>query len=99
MNARWKHPFTYVVAGPKECCKTTFVTRLLRHASMMIEASPEKTMWSYSEWQSTYAKMNLANLHFEEGLPNASLFDPKSKNLVTIDDLKVETENRHFGSS
>ena len=43
MDARWKHPFTSVVAGPTGCSKTTFVTRLLRHASTMIEATPDKT--------------------------------------------------------
>ena len=36
--------------------------------------------------------MNLPDLHFEEGLPNASLFDPKTRNLVVIDDLMAESD-------
>ena len=36
MDPRWKHPFTYIVAGPTGCGKTTFVPRLLRKASTMI---------------------------------------------------------------
>ena len=74
--------------------KTTFVTRLLRHASTMIEAPPEKTTWCYGEWQNAYATMNLSDLQFEEGLPNASSFDPATKNLEVIDDLMAETDGR-----
>ena len=38
--------------------------------------------------------MNLPNLQFEEGLPNASLFNPKTRNLIVIDDLMAETESQ-----
>ena len=42
MDARWKHPFTCIVAGPTGCGKSTFVTRMLRHAAAMIDPPPEK---------------------------------------------------------
>ena len=41
MDPLWKHPFTCIVAGPTGCGKTTFVTRLLRNASTMIDPSTE----------------------------------------------------------
>ena len=94
MDARWKHPFTCVIAGPTGCGKSTFVTRLLLHASMTMNPPPEKMTWCYGEWQSAYASMSMPNLQFEEGLPNASLFDPKTRNLVVIDDLMAETDGR-----
>ena len=37
--------------------------------------------------------MNLPDMHFEEGLPNASSFDPATRNLVVIDDLMTEKES------
>ena len=37
MGARWKHPFTCIVAGPTGCGKSTFVSRMLRHAAAMID--------------------------------------------------------------
>ena len=51
MDPRWQHPFTCIVAGPTGCGKTTFVARLLRNASAMIDPPPERVTWYYSEWQ------------------------------------------------
>ena len=76
------------------CGKATFVTRLLRHPSTMIDAPPEKTTWSYGEWQTAYATINLPELQFAEGLPNASSLDPATRNLVVRDDLMTETDGR-----
>ena len=94
MDARWKHPFTCVIAGPTGYGKSTFVTRLLRLASTMMDPPPEKMTRCYGEWQSAYASMNIPNLQFDEGLPNASLFDPNTRNLFVIDDLMAETDGR-----
>ena len=49
MDPRWKHPFTCIFAGPTGCGKTTFVARLLRNASTMIDASPVLVTWYYGE--------------------------------------------------
>ena len=40
MDARWKHPFTCIVAGPTGCGISTFVTHMLRHAAAMIAPPP-----------------------------------------------------------
>ena len=86
MDTRWKHPFTRVVAGPTGFVKRTFMTRMLRHAAAMIDPPPppEKITWCYGEWQSAYATMNLAD----------SQFDSATRNLVIIDDLMAETDER-----
>ena len=60
MDPRWQHPFTCIVAGPTGCGKTTFVARLLRNASAMIDPPPERVTWYYSEWQKAYE--NLADI-------------------------------------
>ena len=53
----------------------------------MIDWPPENMKWYYGEWQPAYATLVLVNLRFEEGLPNASLFDPRTRNLVVVDDM------------
>ena len=94
MDARWKHPFTCIVAGPTGCGKSTFVTRMLRHAAAMIDPPSERITWCYGEWQEVYATMDLVDGRFEEGLPSASMFDSSTRNLIVIDYLMAETDER-----
>ena len=92
MDPRWKHPFTCIVAGPTGCGKTTFVTRLLRNSSTMIDPSPERVTWYYGEWQSAYENLDIPNLRLEEGLPTS--FDASKRNIVVLDDIMAETDER-----
>ena len=93
MDPRWQHPFTCIVAGPTGCGKTTFVARLLRNASEMIDPPPERVTWYYGEWQAGYKNIDLPNLHLEEGLPTSFDNDGK-RGLVVLDDLMAETDGR-----
>ena len=92
MDTRLKHPFTCIVAGPTGCGKTTFVTRLLQRASSFIDPPPEKVVRCYGEWQHLYS--TIPEVRFVDGLPDESLFNSKTKNLVIIDDLMTETDGR-----
>ena len=94
MDARWKYPFTCIVAGPTGCGKSTFVTRMLRHAAAMIDPPLERITWCYGEWQEAYATMDLVDVRFEEGLPSASMFDSSTRYLIVIDDLMADTDER-----
>ena len=42
MATRSTHPFTCIVAGPTGCGETTFVTRILHHASAITDPPPQK---------------------------------------------------------
>ena len=94
MDVRRKHPFTCIVAGLTGCGKSTFVTRILHHAAMMIDPPPERITWCYGEWQEAYATMDLVDVRFEEGLAIASMLDSSTRNLIIIDDLMAETHER-----
>ena len=92
MDQRWKHPFTCFVAGPNGCGKTTFVARLQRNASTIIDPSLERVTWYYGEWQSAYDNLDLPNLHLEEGL--LTYVDASKRNIVVLGDLMAETDER-----
>ena len=92
MDPRMKHPFMCIVAGPTGCSKATFVTRLLRNASSMIDPSPERITWYYVEWQSAYENPNVPNLHLEEGLPIS--FDASKRNIVVLKNRRSHGRNR-----
>ena len=90
MDARWKHPFTCIVAGPTGCGKSTFVTRMFRHAAAMIDPPPEKIKWCYGEWKEAYATMDVVDVRFEK----TALFESTTRNLIVIDNLVAETDER-----
>ena len=86
-------PFTYIVAEPTGCGKTTFVARLLRNASAMIDPPPERVTLYYGEWQSASENLDVPNMRLEEELPKSFDADGKS-GLVVLDDLMAETDGR-----
>ena len=92
MDPRWQHPFTCIVAGPTGCGKTTFVARLLRNASAMIDPPPERVTWYYGEWQTAYENLDIPNVRLEEGLPTS--FDNGKRGLVVLDDLNLFSKNK-----
>ena len=96
MDARLVHPFTYVIARPTDCGKTTFVTRLLGHSSTLIRLPPENTKRCYGKWQPLYSTFSAtqANINLVDGLSDLSSFDPRTRNFVVIDDLMSETDER-----
>ena len=60
----------------------------------MIDPPPERITWCYREWKEAYATMDLVDVRFEEGLPSASMLDSTTRNLIVIDDLMAETDER-----
>ena len=95
MDARWKHPLTCIVAGPTGCGKSTFVTRMLRHAAAMIVPPPQQITWCYGEWQEAYATTELGHVRFEEGLTDCGPCSIRQRGTSSvIDDLMAETDER-----
>ena len=94
MDARWKHPFTCIVAGPTGCGKSTFVTRMLRHAAAMIDPPPNGSRGVTENGKRLTQRWTWVDVRFEEGLPSASMFDSSTRNLIVIDDLMAETDER-----
>ena len=90
VGQRWQHHFTCIVAGPTGCGNTTFVARLLRNASAMIDSPPERVTWYYGKWQSAYENLDVPNMRLEEGLPTS--FDTDGQ--CGLDDLIAETDSR-----
>lgn len=86
-----QHPFTCIVAAPTKAGKTTFVSRLITHASQMIKPPPKKIIWCYTEWQLAYEQL-AQSVEFVQGLPDLSaLRECKEKPmLIVLDDLMSE---------
>ena len=92
MDARWKHPFTCIVAGPTGCGKSTFVTRTLRHAAAMIDPPPQKISGVTENGKRLTQRRTWSTCG--SGLPTAAMFDSTTRNLIVIDDIMAETDER-----
>ena len=57
-------------------------------------STPRKDHVVYGEWQEAYATTDLTHVRFEEGLPTESMFESTTRNLIVIDDLMAETNER-----
>ena len=91
------HPFGLLVSGGTKTGKTTFVKKLLSNVEVMIDSPPEDIKYFYSEYQETFAEIELLvpNIKFIEGVPDA-MFDsinPKTRNLYIFDDMMGERDS------
>jgi len=87
-----RHPFTCILCGPTSCGKTRWVFRLIDNADRMIEPSPSRIVYCYSEYQHLFSQYPRVTFH--QGLPNIDDFDGREPVLLIIDDLMQEADGR-----
>ncbi len=83
-----KHPFTCIASGPTGSGKTTLVKAIIQ--DKIIEPAPRNILWLYAADQPLYKGMTGVNFH--RGIPEdiEHRFNPKTNNLLIIDDLMTE---------
>lgn len=90
---KFKHPSTWIVAGPSQSGKTHFVSKIL--TSNLIEPKPDRILYAYSIYQPAYDQLltHLPFIEFHKGLDVNLLntFNPNQNNLLIIDDLMRES--------
>ena len=91
-NFVFKHPFTANISGPTSSGKTAFVTSLLQKSK--IDPPPQRIIWLYKRWQPLYDVIKetvYPKVEFMQGIPinleHDAFIDPKTVNLVILDDL------------
>ena len=94
-DARLKHPFTCVVAGPTGSGKSHLIREIIEAKEDLIYPSPTRVIWSYGiETNST--KMAAENASQDEtieyiaGIPDETRLTPGT--LLVIDDLMAEAD-------
>ena len=90
------HPTTIVLAGPTQCGKTHFlVTAIL---DRRFRPEPQRIVWIYGEWQQVYEELaqQLPHIQFVKGFTTElyDTFDPKTRNLLILDD-QMENKAAH----
>jgi len=88
----FKHPFTCIVAGPTSCGKTNFVLRLIDNMNIMIEPTPDKTIYYFNEYQSIFD--DYVQVDFRQGIPKADEIEKLNNALVVLDDMMTEVDQK-----
>ena len=91
----FKHLSTIILSGPTGCGKTRFLRRILKER--LIEPSPTRLIWVYSEWQNEYdkAKTIYPEINFMKGYSD-DIYDclqPCDRNLLILDDQMSKSSN------
>ena len=89
IDPRFIHPFTAIITGPSSLGKSMFCLRLIRNARDCIAPPPERIVYYYSVYQTTFDQY--PDVEFVEGLPDLNMFDGVKQTLLIIDDLMHET--------
>ena len=90
MDTRFKHPFTMIISGPTGSGKTVFTFKLLQDAVKLITPPPERIVYCYGEYQTTFNEF--PHIEFREGLPQMGEFDGNTRVLLVLDDLMAESD-------
>ena len=94
MDISFRHPFTCCVAGATKCGKTEWVKRFVQNCHLLMDITPTKIIWCYSEFQPGYNVLcQLPNLEFNEGIPDMNKLKTPEPKLVIFDDLMSEFSN------
>ena len=97
MNVKLHHPATFCISGPTGSGKTVWIFKLIQHIKDVFVDAPERILWFYGQYQSSYEKFSrdLPDIEFINGLPEdwSEIIDPRVKNLIILDDLMYECGN------
>ena len=84
---KFKHPFTFLIAGPTNSGKTTLLKKILTNHEQMISHPLVRIVYWHSRWQNAFFDLQKSiSIEFKEGLPVVEDFDSNKNNLLVLDD-------------
>jgi hypothetical protein len=92
MSLPFNFPATIGVFGPSQVGKTTFVLKLIENVDSMFMRKPQRILYCYSAWQSSYEKLEkLPYVTLNEGVPTRAQMEEftfdREPTLLVLDDL------------
>lgn len=95
MEYKLKHPFNCIVAAPTKSGKTELVKKIVKYANEIIDPTPQKIYWCYSEWQPAYNEIKHL-VQFSQGfnISDELKKDLTMPKLVIFDDLMHDMKNK-----
>ena len=94
-DARFVHPFIFVVAGPTMVGKTHFVNEIIANKERLITEPPQNIVWFYGEKTKLIEKSEQNSdfkINYINGIPDSydQFIHHTKPNLFVFDDLMLE---------
>lgn len=87
-------PFTLILSGATGSGKTRWLMRLLKHYTELIEPSPKKILYCYSEMNDSVLELMRRGIETHNGIPDQTEIKMQPKPLLLIlDDLMLNVNN------
>jgi hypothetical protein len=97
-DMRFKNPSSFILAGPTQCGKTTFVFNMLRYADLIFEDGrcKQNVVYYYNIWQNQFDEFSKENIvtEFVNKLPSVQdvidktqYFKEEGGSIIIIDDF------------
>lgn len=91
------HPFTLILAGATRSGKTQWLLRFIRHRREMIEPSPQKVLYCYSELNDVVLQLKQQpGIETYQGLPDAEKIKTEGPRLLLVLDDLMLNASRDF---
>lgn len=96
-DVKLKIPCGAMVAGPSQSGKSTFMSKLFRHAGKVFNPAPKFIIYAYGEYDERIHEFQRLGAHVVAGLPTDDLLDscPKPA-LVALDDLMLSAKDSYL---
>ena len=104
INMKFEDFSNIIVSGCSNSGKSSWVHRLIKHASKMFVTPPSKVIYVYKHWQSLYddLKQNATGVEFRDKLPTEdelkSLLEKHKHCVLVADDMMQEINADKYGS-
>jgi hypothetical protein len=98
MSIPFRFPSNICLYGATQSGKTSFVLRLIEHSDVMFTLVPQRILYCYGAWQSTYDKLTKSpNITMHEGVPSRGTIEEfsfdKKPTILIMDDLLADIVN------
>jgi hypothetical protein len=84
VDFKFKHPSTFLISGPTQCGKSTFVKALIKNIEKLFDHKVNEIIYCLPYNQSIE---NIENVTFLEGLPSTEIFNDRISRVLVLDDL------------
>lgn len=89
LTKKFKHPSTFLIAGPTQCGKTTLVKNIIKHSDQIFEKKIQEIIYCVPTLKNFVIGFD-KNVKIMVGLPDIDTFSDMTDRILVLDDLMTQ---------